>query len=211
MVELLAQLLHHKFDLWIFSASNVWSVRWMVLHALNPLLRQHGVKTGISPDHVIGISMLLQDRANGLHKDELLVRHNHLYAALHPATLRSFKLTSRLQFPVPAYSGKVACILDKITRRPFLAIGDGQGDHSMLAFSEHRLWLARLEKPADQHATTELLRRQPGNWIVQPLLSRKQPRFVSDLSSLHRSHLSPEIRASLKIVAAIDRRLSGSP
>ena len=29
MVELLAKLLSHEFDVWIVSASNVWSVRWM--------------------------------------------------------------------------------------------------------------------------------------------------------------------------------------
>src|SRR5262249_41587714 len=59
MVDLVAELLRNQFDIWIISASNVWSVRWMVLHALNPQLRQRGLNAGLLPDHIIGISTLL--------------------------------------------------------------------------------------------------------------------------------------------------------
>src|ERR1035437_4922376 len=71
MVELIGELRRHDFDVWVVSASSVWSVRWMVLKALNPLLEAHGAASGIPADHVVGISTLLQDTAGGLHKDAL--------------------------------------------------------------------------------------------------------------------------------------------
>jgi hypothetical protein len=120
MIELIAELIRHRFEVWIVSASNVWSVRWMVLHELNPHLRRLGVRSGLRADHVIGISTLLADRRGGLHKDAVLVKEDARYAALEEATLRRFRLTSRLQFPVPTYSGKIACILDLIGRPPYL-------------------------------------------------------------------------------------------
>ena len=103
MVELIAELRRHEFDVWIISASNVWSVRWMVTKALNPLLEAHGAASCIPADHVVGISALLQDKAGGLYKDALLVRENPAYAAMEESTLCSFRLTSRLQYPVPTY------------------------------------------------------------------------------------------------------------
>jgi len=181
MVELLAKFLSHEFDVWIVSASNVWSVRWMLLHALPPLLRAHGARRSIRPDHVVGISTLLSDADNRLYKDALLVRELPPYARLEKLALERFKLTSRLQFPVPTYSGKIACILDQIGRPPYLGVGDSPGDLPMMKFSENRLWIARLEKPAYQrvaaHALTET---GPSRWICQPALNKGHPGFVSD-------------------------------
>jgi hypothetical protein len=184
MVELIGELRRHDFDVWIVSASSVWSVRWMVLKALNPLLEAHGAASGIPADHVVGISTLLQDTAGGLHKDALLVRGNHEYAALEERTLSSFRLTSRLQFPVPTYAGKIGCIWDAIGRRPYLAAGDSPGDHAMLSFSEHRLWIMRLEKPGYQQTTMECIRRAgKKGWIMQPVLGRETPGFLATFSA----------------------------
>ena len=181
MVELIGELLRHGFDFWVLSASNVWSVRWMILKALNPLLRERGIPTGVRPDRVVGISTLLSDRAGKLHKDPLLVRENPAYATLDPKTLRKFRLTSRLCFPVSTYSGKVAWIYDAIGTRPYLCVGDSPGDHPMLGFSEHRLWIARLEKPAYQKALVELAKRRGRDrWIVQPVFSVEHPGFIPD-------------------------------
>jgi len=47
MVEFISELLRKEFEVWIVSASNVWSVRWMVLSALNPRLRALGAPDGI--------------------------------------------------------------------------------------------------------------------------------------------------------------------
>ena len=151
------ELRRHEFDVWIVSASNVWSVRWMVTQALNPLLEAHGAASGIPADHVVGISALLQDKAGGLYKDALLVRENPAYAALEESALRSFRLTSRLQYPVPTYAGKVGCIWDALGRHPYLAAGDSPGDHAMLSFSEHRLWIMRMDKPGYQQRAAECI------------------------------------------------------
>lgn len=180
MVELLAKFLAHEFDVWVVSASNVWSVRWMLLHALPPLLRAHDVRRSIRPDHVVGISTLLSDADQRLYKDTLLVRELPPYARLERLALERFKLTSRLQFPVPTYSGKIACILDKIGRPPYLGVGDSPGDLPMMKFSENRLWIARLEKPVYQAAAAMALTETgPSRWICQPALTKAHPGFVS--------------------------------
>jgi len=180
MVELIGELRRHDFDVWIISASNVWSVRWMVARALNPLIEAHGAASGIPADHVVGISTLLQDTAGRLYKDALLVRGNPEYAALEERTLSSFRLTSRLQYPVPTYAGKIGCIWDAIGRRPYLAAGDSPGDHPMLSFSEHRLWIVRMEKPGYQQATLDCIRRTgKKGWMMQPVLGRETPGFLA--------------------------------
>jgi phosphoserine phosphatase len=180
MVELIGELRRHDFDVWIISASNVWSVRWMVARALNPLIEAHGAASGIPADHVVGLSTLLQDTAGRLYKDALLVRGNPEYAALEERTLSSFRLTSRLQYPVPTYAGKIGCIWDAIGRRPYLAAGDSPGDHPMLSFSEHRLWIVRMEKPGYQQRTLDCIRRTGKNgWMMQPVLGREIPGFLA--------------------------------
>ncbi len=209
MVELIAELVRHRFDVWIVSASNVWTVRWMVSHELNPRLRQHGVKGGLRADHVVGVSTLLTDRRGGLHKDALLVKENAHYAALDEKTLRSFRLTSRLQFPVPTYSGKIACIFDVIGERPYLCAGDSPGDHAMLAFSQNRLWIARLEKFGFQEKTAKLIRKTgSAGWIVQPALAKNEPGFVSDLESLPRrlGSVPRDIGKAARIVSVLGQR-----
>jgi len=180
-VELIAELLRAEFDVWIVSASNVWSVRWMVLHALNPLLRAHGLRRGLSAAHVLGVSTLLQDSRGCLFKDAVLVKDDPGYASLVGRRLAGWRLTSRLQFPVPTYSGKVACLWDLLGRQPYLAAGDSPGDHAMLSFSEHRLWIARVEKPDYLAATRQLARAtNPARWLFQAARVKTRPGFVAD-------------------------------
>lgn len=209
MVELLAALLRHRFDIWIVSAGNVWSIRWMVQFLLNPSLRRLGVNHGIQADHILGVSTLLADGKDRLYKDELLVRDHAGYAALDERALGSFRLTSRLQFPVPTYSGKLACVFDAIGRSPYLYVGDSPGDHAMLESSENRLWIARLEKPAYQQAALSLVRKtgRPG-WMVQATLTRTAPGFVSASSEVSRrlKKVPPEVRQSLRLLARLDAR-----
>jgi hypothetical protein len=180
MVELVAQLLHHHFDLWIISAGNVWSIRWMIAQALNPMLRQFEVTEGIRPDHIIGVTTLLADANDRLHKDTVMVRENEPYARLDESALRAFRLTSRLEFPVPVYAGKVACLLDALPRPPYLCVGDAPGDHRMLAYSENRLWIARLDKPDFYKATLALMRSTgPDHWMIQVTQTSAPAGFVS--------------------------------
>lgn len=145
MVELVAELVRLDYDVWIVSASNVWSVRWMVLNALNPLLRARGCKRGLNADHVRGMACLLQDASGRFEKDVVLVREDKAYAALEERALKRFVLTSRFQFPLPMYSGKVAALWDAVGGAPYLAVGDSPGDQAMLEWSRHRLWIARVE------------------------------------------------------------------
>jgi hypothetical protein len=206
MVELIGELRRHEFDVWVISASNVWSVRWMVTKALNPLLEAHGAATGIPSDHVVGISALLQDKAGGLYKDALLVRENKEYAALEERALRSLRLTSRLQYPVPTYAGKVGCIWDALARRPYLSAGDSPGDHAMLSFSEHRLWIMRMDKPGYQGKTADCIRRTgKKGWMIQPVIGREALGFQTsfDAPSGANAPLKTAIRQSSRLLRPI--------
>jgi hypothetical protein len=206
MVELIAELRRHEFDVWIISASNVWSVRWMITQALNPLLIAHGAASGIPADHVVGVSALLYDQAGSLYKDALLVRENPAYAALEERTLRSFQLTSRLQYPVPTYAGKVGCIWDAIGRHPYLAAGDSPGDHAMLSFSEHRLWIMRMDKPAYQQKTADCIRSTgKKGWMIQPVIGQEARGFRTsfDAPAAANAPLRDAIRQSCEILPGI--------
>ncbi len=201
MVELIGELLRHDFDVWIVSASNVWSVRYLTLKFLNPLLRQHGARNGIRPERVLGVSTLLTNSRRELFKDSLLIRESAPYSRLDAACLSRVTLTGRLQFPIPIYSGKVGAVWDALGRQPFLAAGDSAGDHALLTFSEHRLWIARLENPELQGATAQLIQKQqPDRWLVQPTLLNPSPGFLPDSQALIR-RLKPvpkNIRSSAK-------------
>jgi phosphoserine phosphatase len=215
MVELIAQFLRLKYEVWVVSASSVWSVRWMVLHGLNPLLRKRGIRKGLSPKHVIGVATLLTDRLEQLYKDSVLLRENSGYAAMHPKSLKAVHLTRHLQFPASVYSGKVACILDAIGRNPYFCAGDNPSDHPMMRISQHRLWIARLEKPKAQRITSALITKT-GNtgWILQVCSDTNGPHFLTCLDeALDPRNTNPASRESAAILRRLERQLSsaGSP
>jgi phosphoserine phosphatase len=176
MVELIALLLRLGYRPWVVSASNVWSVRWMVVHALNPLLAHQGAAEGLPPEQVIGLATLLSDRTGRLYKDSVLVREDPGYANLSSKWLKSLRVTRHVQFPAPVYSGKVACILDALGCNPYLSAGDSPSDHPMLAVSRNRLWIARADKPDAQRATQALMRHTgKTGWIVHPVAAPGNP------------------------------------
>jgi hypothetical protein len=177
-VELIAALQKNDFRVWIVSASNIWSVRWMARHGLNPLLRKLGAP-GLPLKQVIGVSTLLQDAKGCLHKDVVVSRQRE-YRELEPGALSQFTLTSLPEFPVPTYSGKISRILDHVGRMPFLSAGDSPGDLPMLSASQHRLWIERPGKPAFKKAFRAARRLAPSNgWLVQPVVSGEHPGFCS--------------------------------
>ncbi len=183
IVELLAEFARHNFELWIVSASNVWSVRWMVRFALNPLLGRLGVSGALPPQRIIGISTLLSDSAGRLCKDAVLVRNSPAYAALDQKIARSLRLTACLQLPVPAYSGKVAALLDTLGREPYFCAGDSPSDLPMLGQSRHRLWLGRLDKPGYQQSLLDFARASgTDGWLFQPTRPGRNGGFVPDIS-----------------------------
>ena len=182
----------------------------MVLHGLNPLLRKQGFARGLRPDQVIGVATLLGDRDGRLYKDSALLGENPCYAGLDQKSLRTFRLTRYLQFPVPVYSGKVACILDAVGRNPYLCVGDSPADHPMMRVSQHRLWIARLDQPESQRATAALI-RDTGNagWILQAVSAGGGPRFLSSLEgSFDVRNAAAELRQSAAILRRLDRQLS---
>jgi hypothetical protein len=113
-----------------------------------------------------------------------------------------------MQYPVPIYSGKISVIWDAIGRRPYLAVGDSPGDHPMLAYSENRLWIARLEKPDYQKAALRMFQdMEPGAWSIQPVLCRHSPSFTPNLDAISPTILqsSPKIGKSITLLSSISR------
>lgn len=192
MIELVAVLLKRRFEVWIVSASNVWSVRWMILEELNPKLQRLGCPHGVAADRVIGVAPLLRDRQGRVLKDRVLVQTHAAYAHLEHRTLAGLRLTRRLDLPAPVYAGKVACLWDALGGRPCLAVGDSPGDLPMLAFAENRLWVARLEKP-DYTAAMLTCRNQQGaeGWALQPVLTRGAPGLLADPAHVARGGVPP--------------------
>lgn len=173
-VELIAALLRRDISVWVVSASNAWSVRWMVQSVLNRRLESLGVPRGIPNSQVIGLSCLLTDSSGQLYKDSVLSRRSSGYECLEPQAISGFQLTTMLEFPVPTYSGKVARIIDHIGKTPLLAAGDSPGDLPMLAFSRHRVWIQRPNKPVFENALHAARgRTAEGDWIVQPVADGK--------------------------------------
>lgn len=212
MVELIAQLLRFDYQVWIVSASNVWSVRWMVLYGLNPLLQKQGVAPGLRPEHVIGVTTLLSDQLERLYKDTVLLRENPGYAAMHTKSLKGIRLTRHLQFPASVYSGKVASILDSIGRNPYLCAGDNPSDHPMMGISQYRLWIARLEKPVAQQATSEFIQQTgKAGWMVQICSETNRPRFLPSLEDAADVHtVDNKFEQSAAILRRIQTQLSSA-
>ncbi len=200
ILALLCELIQKHYEIWIISASNVWTIRWMVLNALNPILKTIGAQNDIRPEHVIGVSTLMQDGRGRLYKDPVLLQENSDYLKLQSEFLKTLTLTSRLHHPVSTYSGKVQCILDYIGKKPYLAAGDSPGDHPMLLYSDYKLWLARLEKPDYQKQTARLITDSNRNqWIIWPTRCKKTPGIIHDIEKIEAVN-SPAIAESLKIL-----------
>lgn len=190
MVDLVGVLLKNDFDVYFASASNVWTVRWMVTKNLLPMVQElHGKNLNIAGDHVLGVNVLLKDKRTGLiYKDPLLVKENKAYANSDLKELANYELTTQVNYPLTGYFGKVANILKFVSlERPFLIAGDSPNDHPMLNWSENRLWITRLEKKGYQEKTAKLMENSlSGEWLVQPVLYKKAPGFVSSSDDLNR-------------------------
>jgi len=196
MVELMFFLLDNNFECKILSASNIWTVRWMVLKHLNPQL----LALGLSPDKLLtpadvhAASVLLRNPCtNQLYKESFLLRTDEDYSMMNEDRLNAMQLTSLPEFPFPAYTGKMACFLKNFFfERPFMAIGDSPSDLNILAFAEHRLWMTRIEKPAYQdqlnHFSTQTIPQ--GEWLLQPVATGKHPGFISSLDTTQPSRLN---------------------
>jgi hypothetical protein len=210
MVELYGRLLQHGYRVFVVSASNVWTVRYMAARLNEALRARFGPRIQIPLRNVIGIGLLMRDRVTGrLYKDRVLVRSNtalgRAYASLDPETLRRFELTRVVDYPVSDFWGKVANVMQLITReRPFLVAGDSSGDYANLSRALYRLWIARLDQPDYQRRIVEEISvSDAASWFVQPTLSNEFPGFVRSNAALE-ARVGP---ASRELRTTIDQSL----
>ncbi len=202
IVDLIGNLLTRGYDVHIVSASNVWTVRWMVQHQLNPMLKElFGDHVSIQGQNVIGVNTLLYDReTKEFVKDEFLVEENKDYLALNKTQLDRFEITNQLVYPIPAYHGKIANIL-KFTGSdvPVLVVGDSPNDLPMLKTAEYKLWITRLEKPKYQRAFKK--QAVDDSWMMQPTLYKSSPGFIQ-LDSLENrlSKINEKIEESITLL-----------
>jgi len=211
MVDLVGVLLKNGYDVYFLSASNVWTVRWMITKQLLPMVQElHGNDLEIAPDHVIGVNVLLKDKRDGhLYKDLMLTKENPAYAQMDMNELANYELTTQLGYPLSGYFGKLANIMKHISLdRPFLIAGDSPNDHPMLNWSGHRLWLTRLEKKGYQQKTAKLMADSlPGEWLVQPVLYKKAPGFVSSAKDLNQrlTNKPKKLKSALDVAGIIEK------
>jgi phosphoserine phosphatase len=189
MADLIGLLNKNGYRVYIVSASNVWSVRWMVLNYLNPLIESmHGSSAVINPLNINGTRVLLKEKSSGiLYKDFYLAQENIDYARMNADAISEYELTGIIDYPLPACHGKVASILENISfEKPFLVCGDSPNDFSMLRYAENKLWIARLEKPSFHEELTTIIESgiNDSSWIIQPALINQSPGFVSSKSML---------------------------
>lgn len=192
MLELIGVLLEHQYDVWVISSSNTWSVRWVLLNALDKALREKGYREVLKPTHVMGINTMLVGDDKRLYKDNFLVYDNEDYANLKSEALSKYRTTSLIVPPAAASYGKLAQIMQWIGKPPYLVAGDSAGDIPMLKYGQNRLWIARLETPEHQEylAPLTLHKQQKDTWIIQPTLFKYSPGFVSSNEELkHRSEI----------------------
>jgi len=193
-VDLIGNLLSNGFDVYVVSASNIWTIRYMISVELAKLLKkQFGRDLSIKPENIFGITALMKDKRTGkLYKDPLLVRENtqqaKLYMKLDPQELKNYELTNLLVNPIPVYEGKRSTIFKYIVKeneKPFLVCGDSPGDFSMLEIAENKLWFSRLESFDYQKRLIPLVKKSKvKNWFIQPVLYKKNPGLLKDLAQL---------------------------
>ncbi|MBN2055967.1 hypothetical protein JW905_13650 [bacterium] len=203
MVELLCLLVNTGFRCCIVSSTNTWSVRWLVRTHLNPLLARRCRGRCIDLSDVRGISVLLVDRRTGaITRDAELLRRDEGYDRLDMDSLRRYRLTAHLDFPVPVAHGKATVVNECLScSKPWLAVGDSLNDLAMLQIASYRLWLAWMDKPEVQRPAGAVIGLEPGAWLVQPVIG-KPPRFYTteELATIDQQSgeapAAPEVRLS---------------
>lgn len=155
---------------YVVSSSNPWSVRAAIAAFYNPRLKRDGL-CEITPDQVIGVSVMLHDTACGrLVSDRALAKEDVDYRAQHPGRLAELRLTAELDRPCTVGTGKVDAIRQLLPGNlvPIFAAGAGAVDVAMLMHAQNRLALCR---PNSQRFERSMKRGsvQPGDgeWLYQ--------------------------------------------
>ncbi len=209
MADLYGYLNSRGYNTYVVSAGITWGVRFMVKNALNPVIKaKYGAAAELPLNHVIGISTLLRDKTTGEVWTDAGIRNTPSASGilnLDPTAMKNFKILGQPDPPVSWGGGKVAAILQGITRdRPYLVGGDALGDHEMLNTAENRLWISRLDKPTYQVEIAEQIKiDQPGNWLLQPTISSAPVGFASTMCHLRtRAGMTPEMQKTVDESAA---------
>jgi phosphoserine phosphatase len=165
MADLIASLLDHGYEVWIVSASPVLLVRFIVLEFLNPMLTSKNISGHIAPEHVIGMTTLMQNQNQELIADYPYVIQNQQYAHLGPEVLKNYYFTSMLLMPITSYAGKVMAIKERIKQKIYFGAGDSFNDMDFLIKSEHRLFLLKY------HDTQLVSKAMPviRSWLIQAI------------------------------------------
>ena len=76
----------------------------------------------------------------------------------------------------------------------------------MMSISQHRLWIARMERPYFQRKLLNLIRQKGGmNCMVQPTLTKENPGFLRELKDIPRrlAFIPAEVRETRHILARV--------
>ncbi len=202
MVNLMGNLLKNGIQVYIISASNVWTVRHLVLRYLNlKLKKDFGENIAISPENIFGISTLMRKTEDALlYKDAYLVRENLDYTEMKPNEMVKYIATNMPEFPLSAYAGKTATILQFInTKKALLIAGDSPNDIPMFNRAKNKLWITRLDKPDYQQ---KIVAKNFENLLFQPVLNSAFPGFISTGKNLIFEHKEKQaaIEKSLEVL-----------
>lgn len=170
IIELIGKLLINKFKVYIVSASNVWTVRYLVTEILNKLLKEEFQKDiKIPSENVFGISTLIKDkRDERLYKDIYLLETNDRYKRLDSEETDNYYLTNQIVHPVSTFEGKLTTIKKYILKEnesPFLIVGDSPNDLPMLKDAQYKLWLERPNKT--YYIENYIKDIKDESWIIQ--------------------------------------------
>jgi hypothetical protein len=203
MIKLIADLIKNKFEIYIISASNIWSVRYAITNYYNKLLSEKFGCEGIEAKNIFGINtLLMKTGSTKLIKDSYLIKTNSKYRQNDFDELSQYKLTGILNLPVSTYEGKSAIIEKHISKdKIYLAAGDSPNDFGLFRNSENHIWIARLNKPSYQTSYLKNIMNQSLTGIVQPTITEDEPGFVQFLDD----PISPKvkdknIKESLRII-----------
>ncbi len=203
MADLYGNLRRHGYDVWVVSAGVAWAVRWMVQNALNPAIAaKYGKDAQLPLDHVVAITTLMKDRANGkLVSDYEMTRGtpDGAYINLDPARMSQLEILSIPDGLSSWRGGKAGAIDNIITRGElFLAAGDSTGDEEMLARASNRLVISRMNKPnLAASFAGEITKAPDANWMLQPTINSAPAGFLQTKCQMaEKTAANPEVTAA---------------
>ena len=181
MLDLIGNLIIQGFNIYIVSASNVWTVRYMVTEFLNNLLKEKFQKDiKIHPKNVYGINTLIIDkRDKQLYKDIHLIKKNKDYLNSDINELANYEITNQLVQPISSFDGKYHLIEKYILspgEKAFLICGDSPNDLAMLKQSENKLWIERSDKIEDSEKIKSFIDQ---SWLIQKVNTINNPGFIN--------------------------------